>query len=170
MKEDLKVKGFEWTLEVANEDGSIAHKETQHNLIPSQGMAFLVRAPFGDTAPISTFYLGLFRGNYIPSPATTALDIPANMNEFIDYSEAQRPLWSRSFDDNSSMDNSASKASFTVTQDRTIYGAFLVSDSTKGGNSGLILSCVRFASPKPVSAGQTVNLSGGLTYVSTNVI
>lgn len=170
MKEDLKVKGFEWTLEIREANGDLAHAETQFNLIPTQGMGFLVRSPFGDAASISTFYLGLFRGNYIPTPATTALDIPANMNEFIDYSEAQRPLWDRSFDNVSSMDNSLSKAAFTVTQDRTIYGAFLVSDAAKGGNSGLVLSCVRFASPKQVSVGQTINLSGGLTYVSTSVI
>lgn len=170
MSEQVEVKGFQWTVEIVDECGNIAHKETRFNLIPSQGMDFLVRSPFGDTAPVSTFYLGLFRGNYVPTPATSAVDIPTNMNEFVEYSEAQRPSWDRSFSAPSSMDNSASKASFTVTQDRTIYGAFLVSDPVKGGNSGLVLSCVRFASPQTVTAGQVVNLSGGLTYISTNVI
>lgn len=170
MSEQIEVKGFQWDLEILSEQGEVTHKESQHNLIPTQGMDFLVRSPFGDTAPISTFYLGLFRGNYIPTPATSAVDIPTNMNEFVEYSEAERPLWERSFAAPSSMDNAASKASFTITQDRTIYGAFLVSDPTKGGNSGLVLSCVRFASPQTVTAGQVVNLSGGLTYISTNVI
>lgn len=170
MIDSLAVKGFQWTLEIKEADGSVAHKETRFNLIPSQGMDFLVRTPFGDVSPVSTFYLGLFRGNYVPSPATSATDIPTNMNEFIDYSEAQRPLWDRTFSAPSSMDNATSKASFTITQDRTIYGAFLVSSPVKGGNSGLLLSCVRFSSPKPVSVGQVVELSGGLTYISTNVI
>lgn len=166
----IGVDGFKWTLDVLDVSGKVIDSETNKNLIPLAGMSFLVRAPFGDATPITTFYLGLYRGNYVPSASTVAADIPTNMNEFIDYSEAQRPLWDRAFDGVSSMDNSTAKASFTVTQDRTIYGAFLVSSSGKGSNGGLVLSCVRFASPKQVTAGQTINLSGGLTYVSTNVI
>ena len=170
MSDFVGVNGFTWDLEITNAQGEQIERESNKNLIPAQGMAFLVRSPFGDVEPVSSFYLGLFRGNYVPSAGTTAADIPSNMIEFIDYSEDARPLWERRFDDESSMDNNINKASFTVTQDRTIYGAFLVSQATKGGNSGLILSCVRFSSPKTVSAGQTINLTGGLTYISTNII
>lgn len=170
MKDQVAVKGFKWDLEVLDVDGSVIERETNNNLIPSAGMNFLVRAPFGDVSPISTFYLGLFRGNYVPSPGTTAADIPSNMIEFVDYAETARPAWDRSFNNSASMDNNMSKASYTATQDRTIYGAFLVSEPGKGGNTGLVLSCVRFASPKQVSVGQTINLTGGITYVSTNVI
>lgn len=170
MGEYVGVNGFVWDTEIVDADGKPVSRSREHNLIPADGLAFLVRAPFGDVAPISAFYLGLFRGNYVPTDSTKAADIPGNMIEFIDYAEAQRPTWERAFDGAASMDNLTTKASFTVTQDRTIYGAFLVSEATKGGNSGLVLSCVRFASPKPVSAGQTINLSGGLTYIPTNVI
>ena len=117
-----------------------------------------------------TFFLGLFRGNYVPSAGTTATDIPTNMIEFIDYSETIRPQWVRELTGIATFDNAVTKAEFTVTNDRTIYGAFLVSDSMKGGNNGLLLSCVRFSTPKAVSAGQTVKLYGGITYTSTNII
>lgn len=162
--------GFVWNLEIANPDGSIVERETKLNLIPSDGLDFLIRAPFGDVTAVSTFYLGLFRGNYIPSPSTTAADITTNMIEMVDYSETVRPEWQRDLTGIATFDNAVNKAEFTITQDRTVYGAFLVSNSVKGGNNGLVLSCVRFASPKPVSAGQTVKLYGGITYTSTNII
>lgn len=168
-KDCVGVNGFEWNL-VIKEGGKVVSHDTFLNKIPAAGMAFLVRSPFGDIAPITTFYLGLFQGDYIPSDSTTAADIPGNMNEFIDYEEVQRPLWDRSFDGAATMDNDDSKARFTPTQDRLIRGAFLCSEPAKGSNSGLVLSCVRFTSPKQVYAGQTAELYGGLTYISTNVI
>lgn len=170
MQDNLKINGFKWALEIVNADGSVADSETKTNIIPSAGLDFLMRSPFGDVSPIPTFYLGLFRGNYIPTPNTTAIDIPTTMNEFVEYSESTRPLWVRRLAGVATMDNLASKAEFTITQDRTIYGAFLVSSATKGANNGLVLSCVRFSSPKQVSAGQMVKLAGGLTYTSTNII
>lgn len=170
MKGKVKIAGFRWELEIVNEDGTVACREVKDNLIPSDGLDFLIRAPFGDISPVSTFYLGLYRGNYIPSSSTTSADIPSNMNEMIDYSEVSRPEWMRELTGISTYDNSQNKAEFTVTQARTVHGAFLVSDPNKGSNSGLLLSCVRFSSPKNVEAGQTVKLSGGITYTSTSLI
>lgn len=170
MYEQAKIHGFEWSLQIVNADGSIACEETKCNIIPSDGLSFLARAPFGDVTPISTFYLGLFRGNYIPTFESSALDIPGAMNEMVDYSEPNRPEWVRSLNGIATMDNVNSKAEYTITQDRTIYGAFLVSSATKASNTGLLLSCVRFSSPKQVTAGQTVTLAGGLTYTSSKNI
>lgn len=170
MKDSLKISGFEWDLQIVNPDGSIAIEEKNKNTIPSDALNFLMRTPFGDKQPISTFYLGLYRGNYIPTPNTTAADIPTAMNEFVEYSQESRPEWQRKLEGVATMNNLSEKAEFTVTQDRTIYGAFLVSSQVKGTANGLVLSCVRFSSPKQVTAGQLVRLAGGLTYTSTNVI
>lgn len=170
MKDILGIDGFTWNLSIVNENGDEVDGETKTNIIPSDGLSFLIRSPFGDVAPVSTFYLGLFRGNYVPTSNTKASDIPSNMIEMVDYSEALRPEWQRQLEGVATMDNLLNKAEFTITQDRTIYGAFLVSDLTKGAGNGLLLSCVRFSSPKPVTAGQTVKLSGGITYSSTSLV
>lgn len=170
MKETAFIDGFKWNLEVVNCDGTIAASETVHNLIPLAALNHLIRAPFGDTPPVSDFYLGLFRGNYIPSDLATAADIPTAIDEFVDYEESTRPLWDKQLQADNSYDNLDRKAEFTITQDRTIYGALLCSSPVKGGNEGLLLSVVRFSSPRPVTAGQTVRLSGGLTYRSRALI
>lgn len=165
-----KTIGFEWCLEVVNADGTVASRDIQQNLIPTDGLDFLLRSPFGDVSTVSRFYLGLYRGNYIPSPGAKSSDIPGNMLEFVDYAESTRPEWRRAHTGPGSLDNIGDKAEYTVTQDRTLYGAFLVSDNIKGEGNGLLLSCVRWPSPKEVTTGQTIRLSGGLTYTSSSII
>lgn len=170
MTDPLKVGGFHYTARLYNQDGSLAEQWEDDNLIPAAGLSFLLQAPFGDVAPIGAWYCGLFRGNYLPTSATTSADIPTNMQEFVSYSEATRPLWDRAFDGVATMDNSAVKAAFNVTADATLYGAFLASVATKGTGTGTLLSVVRFTTPKPVSTGQRLELLAGITYIPTNVV
>lgn len=170
MSDAIKSSGFKYRFVLRNKDGSIADEWEACNLIPQDGLTFLLQSPFGASAPISTFFAGLFRGNVLPSSGLKATDIPSNLVEFVGYSQAARPLWNRVFDGIGTQDNAASKAEFACTADATLYGSFLVSDDAKGGGSGLLLSVVRFPSPKPVTAGQTLQLIAGITYIPTNVI
>lgn len=170
MSEHLNVGGFRYRFRLLNADDSVADDFEADNLVPQDGLSFLLLAPFGDSAPISAFYCGLWRANVIPSSALKATDIPANLQEFVGYSEATRPLWERAHDGVGTLDNANAVAEFNFTADATLYGSLLVSDPTKGGNSGLLLSCVRFPSPRPVVAGQKGQLIAGITYVPTNVI
>ena len=166
----IELNGFIHRFELVDARGNALDQWEEHNLIPQAGLDFLIQAPFGDASPISTFYAGLYRNNYLPSAATVAADIPSNMGEFVNYSESQRPTWSRQYDGIGTQDNSADRAQFTFTQDQLIYGAFLVSSSTKGGNNGLLISVVRFASPKQIPAGLTVKMNSGITYLPTNIV
>lgn len=172
MSEHLIVSGFRYFFRVLNEDDSVAGETVADNLITGDGMEFLMRSPFGDVSPIGNFYCGLWRGNVIPSKGLKATDIPSNLQEFVGYSESSRPEWQRQYDGNGTLDNSdqARIAEFSFTADANLHGAFLVSDPGKGQGSGLLLSCVRFPTPRPVTAGQKGQLIAGITYVSANVI
>jgi hypothetical protein len=165
MKAGVGVNGFVWDFTILGADGKPIEREVTHNLIPVEGLAFLLKAPFGDMAPISNFYVGLFTENYVPSGSTKASDIPINMGEFTAYTQATRPQWVRTFSGADSYHNDGNKAEFTFQQNATILGAVLVSESTKGSGDGLVLSCVRFASPKIVEAGQTSQAAASLTYI-----
>lgn len=170
-KDTLKILGFRYELEIVDlATGAVVDREVQYNRIPQAGIDFLIQAPFGDTPPVANFYCGLFTKNFVSSAGTTAADIPVNMGEFVNYSEATRPLWARTYDGAGTYDNFANKAVFTPTQDVTVYGSFIVSNQTKGANSGLLLSVVRFSTVKSLSAGQEARLVCGLTYIPTNVI
>jgi hypothetical protein len=63
--------------------------------------------------------------------------------------------------DPSVIDNSASVAVFSITGSTTVGGAFLTSDNTKSGTSGILFSAADFASPgdRAVEPGDTLNVT-----------
>lgn len=170
MTDALMVRGFRHVLELYDiATGELVDREDVFNLIPDVGIDFLATSPFGDTAPIQQFYCGLFSQNFVPTRTTKSTDIPAVMGEFVNYSDATRPTWDRVYA-NHTQDNMASKAVFIPTSDATVYGSFIVSSPTKGGNNGVLLSVARFSTTKALSVGLEAKLWCGLTYVASNSI
>lgn len=160
-----KKLGFTYDFELLDSAGQVIDTLTAVNLVPLDGVNHMASALFGDVAPIGNFYLGVFTGNYLPSMASKAADIPTAMAEFVGYSEATRPLWQRVNNDGV-ISNVGARGAFTLTQNATLLGAFLVSNSTKGGGTGLLLSVARFATPRPVEAGMVIRLAGELSLIS----
>jgi len=170
IQHELKSIGFIHDLEIVDAKGRVIHRERVCNLIPQDGLAFLIQSPFGDTAPITNFYCGLFTNNYVPTDATGAADIPVNMGEFVQYSETTRPIWENVFVPYGQYTNENDPAVFTPEADASVYGSFLVSSATKGGNSGLLLSVARFSTVKALSTGNAARLRASLTYIPTDVL
>lgn len=168
MLTQIIIDGFHWSAEAYNKQGELVDQWSQHNLIPDEGIGFLMRAPFGDATVTSNFYCGLFKGSYIPTKTSKAADIPT-IGEYVNYSEAERPLWDKSFNSNT-YSNSANKAVFTFSEDQTINGFFLVSSDIKGSANGVLLSIVRFASPKDIPAGIELKVLANLSYISGTTI
>lgn len=106
----------------------------------------------------------------MPSDGTSAADIPANMGEFTQYSESTRPIWTKTFIASGQYTNEDAPAVFTPTQDVNVYGSFIVSSPTKGGNSGLLISVARFSTTKALSIGNEARLRTSLTYLPTDII
>lgn len=167
---NARLVGFKHELEIVDSSGAVIERESVFNRIPQDGLAFLLQAPFGDTATIPTFYCGLFTNNFIPSDGTTAADLPNSMGEFTQYSEAARPVWTKTFLPYGQYTNQDDPAVFTPTQDANVYGSFLVSSSTKGGNTGLLISVARFSTTKALSIGNEARLRTSLTYLPTDII
>ena len=170
-RDGLKVLGFRHELEIYDKaSGELISREVKLNRIPQAGIDFLIQSPFGAVAAIPNFYCTLFRNNVLPDAAMTAADLPTVLGEFTEYSEATRPEWARVYDGAGTWDNSASKAIYTPTAERTVYGSAIVSTPVKGSNTGLLLSVVRFSTAKPLSIGQEAKHVCGLTYIPTNLI
>lgn len=160
--------GFVFHFELL-EEGRLVSEWYEHNLVPLAGLNYMAQAMFGDTSPIGTFYVGLFENNYLPVASALASDLPSSIGEFVGYSETARPLWSR-VNTNGLISNAANRALFTSTQNKRIYGGFLVSSAEKGGNTGMLLSVARFSSPKDVEAGQVLRVRAELSLIPTNVV
>lgn len=164
--EQLCRLGFVYTGEVIAPDGTILQTGSDANLIPQVGINQLASLITGVGTPISTYYAGVFANNYVPTNATTAADLPVNAGESVAYSQASRPVWNKTYDGVSLISSFASRADFTFTANATLYGGFLVSEATKGGNSGVLLSIARFATPYTVPSGSTFRLGVSISLVS----
>lgn len=167
----LKVLGFRHELQIFDiATGELIESEVKYNRIPQEGLDFLIQSPFGLVAAVPNFYCALFSNNFQADANTSAADLPGVMGEFTAYSEATRPVWTKAYNGAGTIDNAASKAIFTPTQDGIAYGSCIVANPTKGANTGLLLSVVRYATVKPLSAGMEAKLLCGLTYIPTNAL
>jgi hypothetical protein len=80
------------------------------------------------------------------------------------YSNATRPaatFGTATTADPSVISNSASPAAFTINATATVGGAFLISNSTKSGTTGILFSASDFQSPgdRSVASGDTLNVT-----------
>ena len=80
------------------------------------------------------------------------------------YSQSTRPacsFGSATAADPSVITNSGSPATFSINATATVGGAFLTSDNTKGGTSGILFSAADFGSPgdRSVVSGDTLNVT-----------
>lgn len=161
--------GFRYQYEYS-EGGIIIGRGAATNLIPQVGLDHLRGLLRGTATPISNWYLGLYSGNYVPDdPAVTAADLPVNVGEFTAYEGATRIEWEHDEDGESEVSNAANRAEFVFTGPGTVRGGFLISSSSKGGNTGLLQSIVRFPNPRPVEAGGVLRVLAGVVFIPTTV-
>lgn len=144
-------------------NGEVIDEWEDHNLVVNEGLNSLLDIMFHGGTQITTWYCGLFEGNYTPVATVTAATITAAATETTAYDEATRVEYNEAAAASQSTTNSANKATFTFNATKTIYGAFLVSNATKSGTTGTLFSAARFSAAKSVvSADQLL-----LTYTFT---
>jgi len=169
MNEDLKLKiGGIFTCEHVR-DGKVIDTWQEPNLVVDEGLNYALDAAFSGGTPITTWYVGLFKNNYTPIAANVAATFPGAgvANEATtEYSEATRPTWTEAGVVTKTITNSATPAVFTFASGITIYGAFLVSTSTKGGTTGKLGAASKFASARVMLTADVLNVTYTLTISS----
>ncbi|WP_447593525.1 hypothetical protein [Aquipseudomonas campi] len=161
------LNGFEYHFEFVLPDGQVL-KEVFHNLIPQQGVDYWADVFLANQPAIGTWYMGIFEGNYLPTSATKASDIPSSIGECTAYSEASRPIWMGEYDGVGTLSNENVKSIFTLNADKTLYGAFVVSSSTKADGGGVMTSIGRFTTPKVLPAGTAFSCYAVIPLVPTD--
>lgn len=140
-------------------DGKVIDEWVEKNLVVNEGLNRLLNVMFNSAAQTATWYLGLFEGNYTPVAGVTAATIAAASTETTAYTSTTRVEFAEATSTAQSTTNSASRASFVFNAAKTIYGAFLISDNTKGGTTGYLFSAARFSAPKAVESGDELLLT-----------
>ena len=83
------------------------------------------------------------------------------------YSEANRPTLTLGSVASKSVDNSASKATFTINATDDVYGAFLSTNNTKSGTTGVLYGAVDFSSAQSVVSGDVLLVTVTLTSAAS---
>ena len=165
---NLKVGGV-FTFEHIRGGKVIASWE-EDNIVVDEGLTYLLgNALDGATITLNNWYLGLFTGNYTPVNTDTSANIAANSTETTaQYSEPNRVDWIEAGVSAKAIGNDASPAVFTFTDPTTnVYGAFLISENTKGGTTGVLLSASKFTSLRVMLATDVLNVKYTITASSS---
>lgn len=121
------------------------------NLIVNQGLNDLLGVYFNGVSQKTSWFMGLFQGNYAPVAGDTGANWAANATECSSYTSATRPAWTPAAPASQSITNSAAPATFTFNAGVTLFGAAIVSSNVIGGTAGTLFSEATFASPKTVA-------------------
>jgi len=135
------------------------------NLVVNEGLQDMNAQYFKGSAYTAAWYIGLYGAAASNSPAAgDTMASHAGWTEIVPYSNATRPVatFGTATTANPSVQtNSASPASFTINATATVGGAFLVSNSTKSGTTGVLFSASDFTAPgdRSVASGDTLNVT-----------
>jgi len=132
-------------------DGHVIDEWEDHNLVVNEGLNHVLDVLFHGATQVTTWYLGVFEGNYTPVATLTAAAVSVAATECTAYDETTRQAYDEAAAASRSITNAASKATFTFNAATTIYGAFLVSASAKSATSGVLFSANRFGTAKTVA-------------------
>ncbi len=146
--------------------GRVIDEWEDSNLVVNEGLNAMNNIIFNNATQIATWYLGLFEANYTPVATVTAATIASAATETTAYASATRPEYVEVASASQVTTNAASRGSFVFNATKTIYGAFLVSTSTKSGTAGTLFSASRFSASKNVVSGDELLLTYAFTSSS----
>lgn len=154
-----------YVVECFDKDGNLKWVAETPNLVVNVGLQYMAGVALTSTAQITSWYVGLYGAAASNSPAAgNTMASHSGWTEVTDYTEATRPAATFAAATNANpsvVTNTASKAVFTMNATTTVGGAFLTSDSTKGGSSGTLFSAADFSSPgdRSVVSGDILNVT-----------
>lgn len=130
--------------------GVIVDQWSDPNIVVNEGLNALLGIMFNGATQVTTWYVGVFEGNYTPVATVTAATITAASTECTTYDQSTRVAYVEAAPSGQAITNSANRATFTFNATKTIYGAFLVSASAKSATTGTLFSAARFSTAKAV--------------------
>lgn len=160
--------GFVYKFQCFDADANLKWEFDEENLIPDEGRDYMMNAALNGGAQLTSWFVGLYSGNYTPVAADTAATFPTSATEITTaYSEATRVALVNGALSAGLWANVASPAEFTFTAASTIVrGGFISSAPTKGGTTGALLSAVLASTAKTVLAGEVLKVTTGLSLIT----
>lgn len=144
--------------------------DTNKNTVVNVGLDDVLDKYFKGSTYTAAHYVGITAGSPTPAAGDTMAS-HGGWTEVTAYDESVRQTLTLGTVSSQSVDNSASKATFTIStvspDSTTCGGAFLTTNSTKGGTSGTLYGIAAFsAGDKVLSGGDTLQVTVTLTAAS----
>jgi hypothetical protein len=156
-----------YTVECYDRDGNLKWSEDIKNITVNAGLNEILDKFWKGSSYTAAHYVGLIdNAGFSAIAAADTMASHAGWTESTVYSEGARPALILGSVASQSVNNTASKAVFTVTGSATINGAFVATNSTKGGTTGVLIGGASFGSARSVQSGDTLNVSVTLTVAS----
>ena len=153
-----------WEVVCLDSDGNEKWREINKNLVTTEGLNHVLSSTLDGGTQITTWYVGL-KGTGSAAAGDT-MSSHSGWSEVTDYSQSVRQTLTLGTAAAGSIDNSASKASYSINATATVAGAFITSDSAKSGTTGTLYGVVDFASSRSVISGDTLEVTVTLTAAS----
>lgn len=152
-----------YEVEARNAAGELLWREDIHNLVTTAGLNDSLDKHFKAAGYTAAWYVGL-TGNSPTFAAADTMASHAGWSEVTAYDEANRQTLTLGTVAAGSVDNSASKAVFTISTNSTaVGGAFIVSVSTKGGTTGVLYGGAAFSADRTLNDNDTLTITATLT-------
>lgn len=155
-------------------EGNLKWEVEEHNLVVNVGLQDMNAKYFTGSAYTATWYLGLWGAAASNNPAAgDTMASHAGWTEFVNYSQANRPtatFGTPTTANPSVATNSASPATFTISgAGGTVGGAFLTSNNTKSGTTGILFSGSDFTAPgdRATVSGDTITVTYTFSLTGT---
>jgi hypothetical protein len=157
--------GGVFTVQCFDKEGNLKWTEENHNLVVNVGLQDMNTKYFSGSSYTAAWYIGLYGAGASNTPAAgDTMSSHAGWTEVTAYSQATRPactFGTATTADPSVITNTASPATFSINGTTTVGGAFLTSDNTKSGTTGILFSASDFQSPgdRSVVNGDTLTVT-----------
>ena len=185
LENDLKAENYEMTEQgiYFPKQGILAQGEyfdrvnggewqTTHNLVVNEGLAHLLNVAMGTTAKPAGYYLALFSGAAAPAANWTAANFSAVAAEIVSmtegYTSATRPQWTPQNTSTNSIDNfnAVAKVTIATSSQLTVTGAAMLTNSTKGGTTGTLISASKYTAARVFQDGDEYEIGYRLSFTA----
>jgi hypothetical protein len=148
--------------------GDLLGRDMSPNIMPTEALNHIWSVILGGGTQVNPFYVGIFEANVTPGASLTHATLVSVLTECTAYDETTRPAYVEGAIAAGAVDNSASRAVFTMNATKTIYGAFLASSNVKSTTAaGTCLSAAKFSASRAVVDDDELAVKVALSATST---
>lgn len=153
-----------WEVVCYDSTGAEKWREKNKNLVTTEGLNHVLSITLDAGTQITAWYVGLAGAG--TKAAADTMSSHGGWAVIADYSESVRQTLTLGTASAGSIDNTASKAVFSINGTATVAGAFITSSNTKSGTTGTLYGVVDFSSSRSVISGDTLTVTVTLTAAS----